>query len=117
MNMLPRIRVIALLMLLAGASLGVFASRALQATSAPESLDADQRTPKRIERLVDRYVNEYALDPKQEEGVRQALLRYDRQVRNKLLELRQQHAHEFRRLFDETDASIAEILGERDGER
>jgi hypothetical protein len=109
------LRTIAFLMLVAGLSLGVFASRALRALGQAGPTDAVPASPARIELLVDLYRRDFRLDERQSDQVRQELLRYDRRVRDRLLELRQQHAAEFRGFYDEAEEQIRAILAEAQG--
>jgi hypothetical protein len=109
--MTPRLRTIAILMLLAGLSLGVFASRALRAWGPSDLAPGTERAAApRIEQLVDHYQRDYNLTPQDADRVRRALVEYDRAVRTRLLELRQQHAPDFEQLNREVEERIAEIL-------
>lgn len=110
--MIPRLRTIAILMLLAGLALGIFTSRALRAMG-PDALAASTagRQPK-IEVLVDLYQSEFRLDPQQADHVRRVLYAHDRAVAAKIWELRQRHADEFLDLQDEATQEIETILAE-----
>ena len=110
--MVPRLRTIAILMLLAGLALGVFTSRALRAFSTRDLLAAAP-TPvgtERIQGLVDVYRQEFNLDDARADLIRQELERYDRQIGALLWELRQQNASKFRTLFDECSERIRGLL-------
>lgn len=110
--MFPRLRTIALLMLLAGLSLGIFTSRALRAFGeADHPPRTDGRLP-RIELLVDLYQRDYRLSHEQADRIRQELYQYDRAVDAKIWEFRQRHADEFQTLFDETETKLLDIFKE-----
>jgi hypothetical protein len=109
-------RVISILMLLAGLSLGVFASRALRAARLADTAPAaDAHVPARIEQKVDLYQRAFGLDAQHTDQVRQQLQRYDRDVRNLLLELRQHHAKDFEELRERTETQITRILKDAGG--
>jgi len=115
--MFPRLRTIALLMLLAGLSLGIFTSRALRAFG--ETDDAprtDGRTP-RIELQVELYQRDFHLEDEQADRVRRILYQYDREVKAKIWELRQRHADEFRSLYDVAEDRIQRVFEEVEKER
>ncbi|MHC5009885.1 MAG: hypothetical protein ACYTG6_02920 [Planctomycetota bacterium] len=108
-------RTIAILMLLAGISVGIFASRGLRALGpAEDAPSASAQVPPRIEQKVDLYQRAFQLDDRRADLIRRELLRYDSEIRAKILELRQKHAPEFDLLFQETEARIDEILKEQD---
>jgi hypothetical protein len=108
--MLTRLRTVAVLMLLAGAALGVFASRALTKPRA-----GDVGTPAfspRIESRVRTYVDVFDLDAGQADRVRSALVEYDRRVHVLISELRRMHAADFNALQGEAEAKIKSVLKE-----
>jgi hypothetical protein len=111
--MLSRLPTIALLMLLAGVCLGVFAARAARSFG-PELPAPGSGNPAALERKVDVYQRHYQLDPHHTDQVRRALLDYDRAVREKYLAIRQDpaHADEFRRLQEQVRDRIAGILAD-----
>jgi hypothetical protein len=105
------LKTIAFLMLLAGVSLGIFASRALRALGPRDTTPtAGAAVPSTIEQQVELYERYYQLDPRRTDQIRQTLLRYDRGVRDKLLELRSRHAEEFRALFEAAEKEITDVL-------
>lgn len=111
--MIPPLRIVAILMLLAGLALGVFASRALRAVGSNVLLvDPPRGTGSRIELLVDEYRQAFRLDQGQADRVRRELQRYDRSVAGLIWELRQSHADRFRTLFEECSQHIRTILDE-----
>lgn len=110
--MIPRLRTIALLMLLAGLSLGIFTSRALRAMGGGELAAAPTGPQPKIEVLVDLYRDQFRLDPQQTDRIRRVLYAHDRAVAAKLWELRQRHAEEFRDLQDKATQEIQGILEE-----
>ncbi|MFV1958868.1 MAG: hypothetical protein ACC662_05580 [Planctomycetota bacterium] len=110
--MTPRLRTIAILMLLAGLALGVFASRALRAIGPNDPLTGPVRdSGSRIEALVGLYEGSYALDGETTDRIRQELTRYNRRVGSLVWELRQANADRFRALFDDSAERIQRILG------
>jgi hypothetical protein len=103
------VRVVALLMLLAGLSLGVFAARALHAghpTAAAPVLDAA------IETKVALYQQYYALDPRQTDRVRQCLREFDASTVALYRDLRTSHPAPFEVLRKQMDERMGEILKE-----
>jgi hypothetical protein len=104
-----RLGTIAVLMLLAGLSLGVFATRAVSIlgyeppTSAVPAFGT-------IENRAQFYRVRYHLDDARTEQVRQALVSYERAVDAKLFELRKMHPKAFDELRAETDKRIQEVL-------
>lgn len=115
--MFPRLRTIALLMLLAGLSLGIFTSRALRAFGeGAESPRTDGRTP-RIELHVDLYQRDYHLDDEQADRIRRILYEYDRAVDARIWELRQRHADEFQALYEDAETRMRSIFEEARKER
>ena len=109
---MTRLRTVAILMLLAGLTLGIFATRALRAMGSEADDGLQGRGNERIELYVEMLRADYHLSDDQENRVRQVLLRYDQQVRAKLWQLRQEHAAEFRTLSDEAKAETEAILAE-----
>ena len=118
--MIFKLRTIAILMLLAGLSLGIFASRALRAMGGP----ADATAPvsggqAQIELRVDYYQRDYRLTPQQTDRLREALYRHDRLIRDKYLELRQQPkvAAWFDEQTKELNQRVSAILAEAENGR
>lgn len=109
--MVPRLRTVAILLLLAGLALGVFTSRALRALKPGDLLGDTTRTNSpQIEQLVDTYQRAYQLNRQEADAIRQELRRYDRSVRDFVWELRQQHADRFDGLLEESTARIRRLL-------
>ncbi|MFM8979546.1 MAG: hypothetical protein ACKOSS_03680 [Planctomycetia bacterium] len=102
------VRLVAVLMLLAGLSLGVFAARAMHAglaePAAPSGLDAT------IESKVSLYRQYYALDDRQADQLRQALQEFDRETVALYRRLRDQQPAAFEVLRDRVQARIDSIL-------
>jgi hypothetical protein len=102
------VRTVAVLMLLAGLSLGVFAARALWAERprpvAPAGLD------EAIENKVRLYVEYYRLDPAATDSVRRCLQEHDRAVGELYRRLRQDNAKAFEALRTATEATLNEAL-------
>jgi hypothetical protein len=108
---LPRVtvRVVAVLMLAAGASLGVLFARAMWAEPPrPTEAVLDEA----IEHKVRLYVDYYRLDAAGADRVRRRLREHDRAVTELYRNLRQKNAQEFDRLRDETDRVLDQILRE-----
>jgi len=117
--MVPRLRTVAILLVLAGLALGVFTSRALRALRPGDLLgDTTQTNSPQIEELVDTYQRAYQLSPQEADAIRQELKRYDRSVRDFVWKLRKEHANRFDGLLEESTARIGKLLEaaqERDG--
>lgn len=101
--MLTNLKTITLLMLLAGVSLGVFAST-LVAGGNPEPKAAP------FDARVDAYVKAYGLDERQAEAVRTELARHHQKMYDLLLELRRRNEDRFKEIVDETENRIREII-------
>jgi hypothetical protein len=112
----PRITVrgVAVLMLLAGASLGVLLEKALWAEP---PRPAEAVLDEAIEYKVRLYVDYYHLDARGTDRVRQRLQAHDRAVTELYRSLRQKNAQEFDLLRDETDRVLTQILKEEVGNR
>jgi hypothetical protein len=96
-------------MLLAGASLGVFASRAFSLF--PPTGGAHPVAARRtIEDRVRYYRERFRLDETQAERIRQALIAYEQDVDSKLFEIRKVHEREFQALRDGMQAKIDAVL-------
>jgi hypothetical protein len=110
---MPRLRTVAFLMLLAGLSLGIFTSRALRAMS-PEEIQAGPRTGAhpRIEYQVDLLRSYYNLTETQANRIRQVYYGYDEKVHARIVQLRQEHAADFRAYSEEAQEAIDSILKE-----
>ncbi len=103
--MLYSLRSIALLMLAAGVSLGVFAGT-LVANKKPDPRPVLNR---QIEERVKLYREYYALDESRTNEVRQELTRHRHELRKLLLRLRSEHQDEFTKLVDGTERRIRAI--------
>ena len=118
--MRPRLRTIAILMLLAGLSLGVFAAQALGGLpwSGLRIFRAREPSP-RVRQYLEQLRQEFQLDEERTRRIADTLDEYDGAVRKKIYELRQQHRAEFRALFDaaqeKIDGILSEVLSERSG--
>ncbi len=88
--MIPRLRTIAILMLLAGLSLGIFTSRALRAMGGPDASQDVSGGQPQIEFQVDYYQRDFRLTPTEADRIRRELYLHDRLVRDRLWELRKQ---------------------------
>lgn len=110
--MIPRLRTIAILMLLAGLTLGIFTSRALRSMGGADGAACPIDGHSHIEQRVAFYESYYRLDPQQTDRIRREFYRYDRLVRGRLWELRQQDAEWFRARADEAEVHIRAILEE-----
>lgn len=101
------VRGLAVLMLLAGLSLGVFAARALWAEKPRLVAPVLDET---IENKVRLYVDYYRLDPEGADRVRRCLQEHDRSVGELYRKLRQENARAFEALRDGTEATLNETL-------
>lgn len=104
--MLDNLRSVALLMLVAGVCLGVFASTLVAQKPATVRPTLDQK----IEERVKLYREFYALDADQTDGVRRELQRHRRALRDMLMDLRQRHQEEFTQLVRTTEARIDDLI-------
>lgn len=104
------VRVVAVLMLLAGASLGVLLARTLWAQKPTPASGGvlDQA----IEHRVQLYVRLEHLGPRGEARVRRCLTEYDRAVTDLYRTLRQEQAHRFQALSGSAQAELETILQE-----
>jgi hypothetical protein len=93
--MIPRLRTIAILMLAAGLSLGVFATKAISTWHLPFAADPKATSPV-IEERVRFYQRRHNLDASATDLLRRELLRYDRQVMDAMWEFREQNDAWFR---------------------
>ena len=108
--MLYSLRSIALLMLLAGGSLGVFAGTLVaNRHTEPEAPSLERR----VEERVRAYREAYALDDARADAVRQVLLAHKREVREMLLELSRRHKDEFSKQVQKTEERIKLILEQK----
>jgi hypothetical protein len=103
------VRAVAVLMLLAGLSLGVFAARALHAGRTPTAAPVLDQA---IEVKVDLYRQYYRLDAAQADRVRQTLKDFDVGTVSLYRELREQNPTKFAALRQEMDARIQTVLEE-----
>ena len=116
--MFPRLRTIALLMLLAGLSLGIFTVPRAARRRRGRRAAAHGRPARRASSCcVDLYQRDYHLDDEQADRVRQELYRYDRAVNAKIWELRQRHADEFQDLLRTTRRTGSSPSSRRPEER
>jgi hypothetical protein len=111
--MIARLRTVAILLLLAGLALGVFASRAVRALGTPDLVPAKAAGgDPRIEQKVALYQKAFQLDPQRTERIRRELHLYDRRMTDLLWELRREHADRFDRLYKDADDGIRAVLEE-----
>jgi hypothetical protein len=106
--MIPRLRTITVLMLLAGLSLGVFASRAFSVLAPTVTRPVAPRHE--IESRVEHYRDKYHLDDSRAARIRQTLVGYEQGVASLLYQLRKDHAAEFDRLRTIADDEIRSVL-------
>jgi hypothetical protein len=111
--MLPRLRTVALLMLAAGLSLGVFAAKAISTWHLPIGGDETPARVSPIEERVRFYQRAYDLDGSGADLVRRELVRYDRHVMDKLWELRKQNEAWFQWAADGAQRRLTYILEKR----
>lgn len=104
--MLTNLRNIALLMLVAGISLGVFASTLLASRGDP----VRPRLEQRIEERVKLYHDMYNLDTGRTEEIRRELIRHQRELLDLLLRLRRENSGAFSDLVSRTEDRIREII-------
>ena len=105
--MLYSLRSIALLMLLAGACLGVFAGTLVaNRHTEPEGPTLERR----VEERVRAYREAYSLDDTRADAIRQVLVAHKREVREMLLELSRRHKDEFAKQVQKTEERIRLIL-------
>lgn len=107
------VRAVAVLMLLAGVSVGVLLARTLWAgrVEPPPGPVLDAA----IEQKVQLYVRYGNLDPGQADRVRRCLTRLDREVLELYRQLRQEQAPRFQALRVSAEEELAEILEEARG--
>ena len=106
--MRPSLRTIAVLMLLAGGSLGLFAATLVAddtALQAPTDLD------KQVDTQVRYYELEFGLDENQREAVRATLLQQRRATLDLLRQLHQENRERFDAIGDQTVNRIRKIVG------
>lgn len=99
---------IALLMLLAGGSLGVFAAT-LVADNAP--VTAPQDLDRQVDTHVRYYVLEFGLDDEQREALRTVLIQQQRATVDLLRQLHHENRDRFDTIGDRTQSRIREIVG------
>jgi hypothetical protein len=102
------VRLVAVLMLLAGGSLGVFAARTLWAGR--EEPVAPQHLNPAIDAKVRLYVSYYGLDAQKAEQIRLLLTEFDQRTLQLYRRLRAENPVEFEVLRDEIDAQIRDII-------
>jgi hypothetical protein len=93
-------------MLVAGVSLGVFASTLVARSQPTPRPTLDQK----IEERVKLYREFYDLDALQTDAIRHELHRQRRALRDLIADLHRRHKDEFGQLVTETEQRIAEIL-------
>jgi hypothetical protein len=108
--MIPRLRTIAFLMLLAGLSLGIFTSRALRAMGGDDDAGPRYRIGQQIELRLAFYRDEYGLNPQQLDRIEQELRGYERSVDDLIWQLRVENADKFQALREGTEARIQAVL-------
>lgn len=104
------LRSIALLMLLAGVCLGVFAGTLVA------NRHVDDSTPtldRKVEEQVRQYREAYDLDVEKTDAIRHVLRAHQREVREMLLELSRRHKAEFSQQVQKTEDRIQLILDGR----
>ena len=105
--MLSSLRAITALMLVAGASLGLFAGTLLAG-------DPEQPRPVLIERIeanVQYYRELYDLDEEAQDQLRVILRDFRRQLHEKYRELQERHVDEFDAIKLRTEKQIREVVG------
>jgi hypothetical protein len=107
---IPRLRTIALLMLAAGLSLGVFAAKALSTWHLPFAAEARSASPI-IEDRVRFYQRTYRLDDSAADLVRRELLRYERHVMDKMWEIRREKSPWFEWAAKAANTRLDHVLG------
>jgi hypothetical protein len=104
--MLTNLKTLTLLMLLAGVSLGVFATTLIAAGSPdPAPAPYDER--------VEAYRRAYGLDQDQTNAVRTELIRHRKHMYDLLIELRHKNEQRFKEIVDGTESRIREIIEDR----
>ena len=106
--MIRSLRTITVLMLLAGVSLGVFASNLIARDPQPVA----PVTNPRIESQVRYWRERYDLDADATDRVRQALQRMTQRNRELILDLQQRHRDEFQAVVTQTRNEIDAVLKE-----
>ena len=102
----PPFRLIAGLLVLGGASLGLLAGNLM--ASRPQA--PAHRGDPRIEAQVEQYREHFALDAERADRVRHELQALQQALRDKRLELQRRHRAEFEALKDETYKRIVRIV-------
>jgi hypothetical protein len=100
------LRTIALLMLVAGICLGVFAGTLMAGKDEPAPPNLDQWVEERV-RL---YRADYDLDVETTDAIRRELQRHRRALWDMMMDLRRRHQEEFSRLRQETEARLQGLL-------
>lgn len=101
--MLTNLKTITLLMLLAGVSLGLFASTLVAGGNpAPQPAPFNER--------VEAYRKAYGLNDRQAEAVRAELSRHRQKLYDLLLELRRGNESRFKEIVDDTENRIRDIV-------
>jgi hypothetical protein len=106
--MLTSLRTVALLMLVAGASLGVLAGTLFAARDHATEPVVDAW----VEERVKLYAERYGLDAPRADAIRHELQRHRHDVRTLIMDLRAKHAEAFRSLVERTESRITGIIGE-----
>ena len=101
--MWTNLKILTLLMLLAGVSLGVFAT-----TLIARSPDPVAKAP--YDERVEAYRRAFGLDDQQAEDVRTELRRHRQKLYDLLLELRRKNEDRFTEIVDRTENRIREII-------
>ena len=100
------LRTLALLMLAAGASVGVFAGTLIAGREPPARPTLDQR----IEQKVKAYHEFYDLDVGATDAIRRELQRSRRALTMLIMELRRQHKEEFTFLVKDAEQRVSKVL-------
>lgn len=103
--MLTNLKTLTLLMLLAGVSLGVFATTLIARSPEPARAPYDER--------VEAYRRAYGLDDQETEAVRTLLIGHREKMYDLLLELRHKNERRFKEIVDRTEKRIREIIEDR----
>lgn len=102
----PSLKTTAILMLLAGASMGVFAG----ALTAGEKPSVQPSLNQRIEMQVQEYREFYGLDDVQTDQVRMVLRDFQRQLRDKIMDLYGENLDEFEKLQGQAERRIQDVV-------
>lgn len=107
--MLANIKTLALLMLVAGLSLGVFAGTLLAGPT--EAVRGMSRVDQAVEHRVTLYRDHFGLDDVATNALRRVLVDYRRDVHNRLNTLQREDRDYFQKLNDDVTDQILKIVG------